>query len=74
MGRFYGPSRDREFLSAELRWYVLRRRAEIGSYAPSGDRTFILPLNNITVYLISKNDKFFNTWFFSAEYMLNIRE
>ena len=43
-------SRDGTFLRAELRWNVLTRRAEIGrSYAPSGDRTLLLPPDDMTL-------------------------
>ena len=41
-------ARDGTFLRAEPRWDVLTRRGEMGrSYAPSGDRTFLRPPNDI---------------------------
>ena len=46
----YAPSQDGTFLRAEPRWDLLTRRAEIGrSYAPSGDRTFLLPPDEVSL-------------------------
>ena len=49
-------SRDGTFLCAEARWYVLTRRGKIGrSYAPSGDRTFLLPPDDISTLRTKKS-------------------